>query len=286
MEVLTREFYNVARTTEFKIVPLFDIHIGVKPCREDLLRQRVNEIAENGWYWIGGGDYCDFVNKSDPRYSPLILADWFTVSQTADIAKAQVDRFNSIISPIAPQCLGLLMGNHETAIHKHYERSIFSDIVQNIKDKGSFDPDYNLAMGYSGWLVLKFYHSKIGERKAGASQIVINLHHGYVGGKLAGAKALEMQRRLWNKDCDICLMGHSHNTEIQVEQVEGVNSAGKIIRKKRYGAYCGTFLDTTMPGIDTYSDVRGYAPMPVSGIEVNLRPKYFSEYNKIKLTNW
>lgn len=286
MDVITREFYNVSRTDEFKIVPLFDIHCGVKPCRENLLKARVKEIAENGWYWIGGGDYCDFVNRSDPRYSPHILADWFTVSMTADIAGAQVAHLNEILKPIAPQCLGLLMGNHETAIHKHYERFIFSDIITNIKEAGKFDGDEKLAMGYSGWLLLKFHHSKIGERRAGTETVLFALHHGFTGGRLAGAKALAMQRFLWQKECDIGLMGHSHNTEAQIEQVEYVDRAGNFAVKKRHGAFCGTFLDTTLPGIETYSAVKGYPPMPVGGVEVKLMPRSANEHKRIKLSTW
>lgn len=286
MDVITKEFYNVSRTDEFKIIPLYDIHMGVKPCREDLLKARVQEIAENGWWWIGGGDYCDFVNRSDPRYTPLILADWFTVAMTADIAGAQVARFNEIIKPIAPQCLGLLMGNHETAIFRHYERPIFGDIVTGVKQAGGFDSDEKLALGYSGWLVLKFYRSKIGERKAGSETITLCLHHGYTGGRLAGAKALNMQRFLWQHDCDIGLMGHSHNTEIQNEQVEMIDKGDNFTVKKRRGAFCGTYLDTTMPGIDTYSAVKGYPPMPVGGIEIDLVPRSGIDRQRIKVSVW
>lgn len=286
MDVVTREFYNFSRTDQIKIIPLFDIHSGVKPCREDLLKARVQEILENGWYWIGGGDYCDFVNKSDPRYSPKILADWFTVSQTADISGAQVEHFNEIIRPIAPQCLAMIMGNHETAIHRHYERSVFSDIVTNVKTAGKFEDEDKLALGYGGWLILKFFRSKIGERKAGTSRIVINLHHGFTGGRLAGAKALNMQKWLWQHECDIALQGHSHNTEIQVEQVELVNTGDKFMSKKRTGAFCGTFLETTMTGIDTYSSISGFPPMPVGGVEVDLIPRASVSRQAIKLSVW
>lgn len=286
MDVVIREFYNISRADRFKIVPLYDIHCGVKPCREDLLRARVKEIAENGWWWIGGGDYCDFINRSDPRYSPLILADWFTVSMTADIAGAQVAHFNEIIKPIAPQCLGLIMGNHETSIHKHYERPIFGEIVTGVKEAGGFDSEDKLALGYSGWIILKFHYSKIGERRSGTNIVTINLHHGFTGGRLAGAKALAMQRWLWQHDADISLMGHSHNTEVQVEQVELIDRAGNFLVRKRHGAFCGTMLDTTMPGIDTYSAIKGYPPMPVGGVEIDLMPRSENEHKRIRLSTW
>jgi hypothetical protein len=255
----------------------------VKPHREDIFKQKVREVVEdNNCYWIGGGDYCDFINKSDPRFSASILADWFTVPQIDFISEAQVNHFCEIIKPIAHKCLGLLCGNHETAIQRHYEHSVFHEIVGYIKRHGKFRDEDKLALGYDGWIELKFRRSLT----AGTKRVIINCHHGFAGGRLAGAKALAMQRWLWQKDCDIALMGHSHDTLIQSVQVEGLDRNSKFITKKRRGAYCGTFLDTTMPGIDTYSSVRGYPPMPVGGVEIVLRPTASNEFERIKLSDW
>lgn len=287
MQIIQKDFYNVSRSDIFKIVPISDVHDGVKPCQVNELKRVVSGVQEgDNTYWIGLGDFCDFVNRSDPRYSPTILADWFTVAQTADIARAQSNHFIEIIKPIAHKCLGLVAGNHETAITRHYERDIYYDIVSAIKNEAGLSESDNLAFGYDGWLLLNFYRTKIGERKGGLTRIVFNLHHGFTGGQLAGAKALNMQRRLWTRDCDICLMGHSHNTEIQMESVEYVDRSGNFRTQKRRGAFCGTFLDTTIPGIDTYTSMRGYLPMPVSGIEITLRPGAKLDSSRIRITAW
>ena len=270
-----------------RIIPLFDVHSGVKPHREVLFRQKVKEIAEDDHcYWFGGGDYCDFINKSDPRFSAKILADWFTVPQIDFVSEAQVNHFNEIIKPIASKCLGLLYGNHEHSILRYYEHNIFYDIVKFVKKHGSFKDEDNLALGYDGWLELKFYRSKKGAVSSGCHRIIINGHHGFAGGRLAGAKALALQRWLWQKDCDIALMGHSHDTLTTNVQIEGLTNTGKFRTKKRHGAICGTFLDTTMEGIDTYAAIRGYPPMPVGGIVVNLRPTAQNVYDRIKMSSW
>lgn len=267
-------------------MPFFDIHSGVKPHREEIFRQKVKEVAEdNNAYWFGGGDYCDCVNKSDPRFTASILADWFTVPQVDFVSEAQVNHFCEIIKPIAHKCLGLLCGNHELTIKKYYEHDIFFDIVKYIKKHGKFKDEDKLALGYDGWLNLRFYRSKFGV--SGASQrIIINGHHGFAGGRLAGAKALAMQRWLWQKDCDIALMGHSHDTMLQSVQVEGLDNKGNFVAKKRHGAICGTFLDTTMEGIDTYSSIRGYPPMPIGGVVITLRPGKDRPHERIKLSTW
>jgi calcineurin-like phosphoesterase family protein len=270
MEILKRDFRNVTRKSEFVIYCLGDIHNGAAPCRLDKLETVVAEIAgQSNAYWVGLGDYNDLINRSDPRYSPSAMADWIDLGDLTDLARAQREKFLAVIKPIAGQCLGLIEGNHETAIKRHYERDIYFEIVSGIKELGGFKSDYRLAFGYSGWLMLLFKRSAKDDR---SSRVIISLHHGYTGGRLAGAKALNMQRWLWQHDCDIALMGHSHNCEVQAESVEGIDNGCNFRTSNRVGAFTGTFLDTTMPGIDTYSSSRGYPPLPVSYIKIILRP--------------
>ena len=51
----------------------------------------------------------------------------------------------------------------------------------------------------------------------------------------------------------------------------------------RVGAYTGTFLKSGVEGALTYSEVKGYLPMPVSGIEVVLKPGTHLPMDKIKI---
>jgi hypothetical protein len=200
----------------------------------------------------------------------------------ADLARAQRDRFLEFVKPIAGKCLALLSGNHETAILRHYERDVYHEIVSAIKEEQTNSPrpagegpgvrgyDSHLGMGYSGWLRLVFYWAN--DKKGGSSLINVNLHHGFVGGKLAGAKALDMQRWLWNHNADLVIFGHSHNTGAQREAVEEVDKADRVKVARRVGCYAGTFLHTTAEGATTYSEVKGYPPLPVGHVEIILTP--------------
>jgi hypothetical protein len=210
------------------------------------------------------GDYADFINLRDPRFEADSLADWVKVPDLVDLARAQRDRFLDIVKPIAGKCLALAEGNHEGAIKKHYERDIYHEIVTGVKEMGGFKADRPLALGIYGWLLLHFYRGK--KRQAG-SLIRVNVHHGFVGGKLAGAKALNMQRWLWTHECDLALFGHSHNLGAQIETIEGIDRAGKIRHRQAIGAYTGTFLE--MAG---YAERKGYFPGPTGHIEIVLRP--------------
>jgi predicted phosphodiesterase len=283
MRVITREFYEVARPDVFRIVPIGDVHIGARACDEKRLKQVVDRIAaDDSCYWIGLGDYCDFISRSDFRFEPENLPDWMTLPDLADVVKVERDRFLGIIEPIAAKCLGLIEGNHETAIKRHYERDVFSEIVYAIKETGGIEG--NLALYYNGWLVLNFYRTKPGERKQTISKIRLSLHHGFVGGKLAGAKALNMQRWLWTHDCDIAIFGHSHNTGVQIEAIERLTKSGKIEHTNRYGCYAGTFLKSfNQDAPSSYAERKGYFPGGQGGIEIVLRPKAAKADERIRV---
>jgi hypothetical protein len=247
------------------------VHIGNVACDENAFRQAVQRIADDEHaYWIGMGDYCDFINMHDPRFSPGSLAEWVTISHLGDLAKAQQDRFVEFVKPIAPKCLALLSGNHETSILKHYERDVYANIVTAIKQMSGRPADYPLGMGFSGWLRLVFYWAK--NKKGGSSMIDVYTHHGYTGGKLAGAKALDMQRALWNHDADLIIFGHSHNMDGKREAVETVDKGDAVKSVCRLGVYGGTFLHTNVEGATTYSEFRGYPPLPVGHVEIILTP--------------
>jgi hypothetical protein len=267
---------NCKRGDTFTLIPLGDIHIGNVACDEDLFRATVKRIAEDkSCYWVGLGDYADFVNVKDPRFSSDSLSEWIKMTDLSDLARAQRDRFLEIVKPIAGKCMALVEGNHERAIKRHYERDIYYEICSGIKEMGGVPADDPIALGITGWLRLVFYRSK--KRQAGQT-ICINLHHGFVGGRLAGAKALNMQRWLWNHDADLVIFGHSHNAMSQVEAVEVLNTADNVARRNRKGVYGCTFL-----GPAPYALEKGYFPNPVGYTEIILRPGAKHAHDRIRV---
>jgi len=223
---------------------------------------------------------CDFINISDPRFSAGSMAKWVKMADLCDLARAQRDRFLEIVGPIASRCLGMVEGNHELSIKRHYERDIYSDLVCGVKEAGGFAADHSLALGYYGWLLLSFYRSP--ERRR-STLYKFNLHHGFVGGRLAGAKALNMQRWLWTHDADLVIFGHSHNTGAQVETVETVTRGGQVSHINRIGCYSGTFLATNTKGSATYSEIKGYFPMALAQPVIHLRPGAHEQRDRLRV---
>lgn len=283
MNVLKREWFNTTRTDTFTIVPIGDVHIGSRACDEARLRSVVKRIQDDPTsYWVGLGDYCEFINVRDKRFSVAALAPWIKTQDLADLARVQRDRFLDAVRPIASKCLGLVKGNHEETLQQHFERDVYSEIVTGVKEAGKFDADHRLALGFYGWLMLNFYRADSRNR---GTKIRFNLHHGFVGGRLAGAKALNMQRWLWTHNADVVIFGHSHNTMIQPEAVEEIDGSGRVRINTRIGCYAGTFHKTNGEGFSTYSEVKGYFPLPQSGVEVYLRPGAERYHERVRVAS-
>lgn len=268
MKLIRHEYQIGKRSQGLTIVPLGDVHLGALSCNENKFQKVIKGIADDpNAHWIGMGDYCDFINVGDKkRFNPETLATWVTVPMLADLARSQVDRFLGMIAPIAGKCLGMIRGNHESAIEKHYERSIFSDLVNGVKDLGGLQGQ-SLAIGYMGFIRLAVIRGKA---------TVVNdifLHHGFGGGKLAGGKALNLQRlQMFCPNATLMMMGHSHDTNIM--PLLGYRVAGsRIERWKRLAVRTGTFLESSnLDGPDTYPDIAGYIPNPSGHVEVYLKP--------------
>ena len=257
------------------IIPLGDIHWGSKACDEKLADAVIDRIAnEENTYWIGMGDYCEFINKSDKRFDAGILADWIGVKDISSLAMTQAKHAIKKLSPIAHKCLDFLAGNHEGSILYKYEFDIYNYMANEIKRNAGIPEEDQFAGGIYSWLLLN-----LAVTKTSTKTIRFNLHHGFTGGRLDGAKALNMQRWLWSHDCDICLMGHCHSTIGDKATVDKITDSGRVYAHDNRGAYTGTFLRTSIEGAETYSERKGYYPIPMGGIQVNIRPQYW-QYNQ------
>lgn len=266
MHVIKKTIIGSRRSDTYEIYPIGDIHIGNVNCDEHKLDEIIEMVkSNNNARWIGMGDYCDFINMKDKRFSVKELASWITIKELTDLAKYQMDRIIRKFQPISEKCLCLVRGNHEDMIQRMTERDVHSNLVSAIKENGKLEVEERLDLGYYGWLPIVF------TRDQSQTRVTLNIHHGMVGGMLAGAKALAMQRWLWSHDADIVIFGHSHNTGIQVEQTEYIDQAGKFRVKKKYGCYAGTFMKPADES-SSYAEIKGYLPIPQSNIKIVIRP--------------
>jgi len=193
-----------SRRDELRVILIGDVHLGNRQSDEKTLRRLARRIREEPHtYWIGLGDYCEFIGKSDPRHDSDDWADWlFDREALRDIARTEYERFLSIMGDVGDKCLALIEGNHEAAIRKHSECDVYGAIVEGLKSKTAAHRldhrgflTWRLKRGHNGptWS-LRFY-----------------LTHGSNGGRRPGSTANRLEDLANQVDgVDVVIQGHTH----------------------------------------------------------------------------
>lgn len=247
------------RGSVVRVYALADIHLGSALCDEALLQETVRQIARDPLaYWVGLGDMCEWINRRDPRHRESRLAEWLWGKD--DLAAAQRARLLEVLAPIRGKCLALVKGNHEDAILQHAETDVYYSVVEAMRVEGQ-----ELALGASGFVTLTIQRQSFRDCR----DVRFFLHHGYVGGRLAGAKALELERLPGRYDADVILLGHSHVKQALTVVTHAVNAAGEVVERRRVCAVCGTFLRTHGEP-EGYAELRGYPPTDVGPVVIEI----------------
>jgi hypothetical protein len=282
MKVLERVIPYRSRSAEFRLYPLADPHLGARACDEPRLDRALDEIdADPNGLWLGLGDYCEFINIHDPRWSlesiPRWLCDRWHDNPKVGIATLQRDELARRIKSrktLSRKLLAWVQGNHEEAIIRHAEVDSYIGLLEQIRP----DAERKLAVGTSGLLVLRFTRMT-GKDEAPSSgntwTLTIYLHHGFGGGDLMGGTALKLEREMARFAADLYLMGHVH--KVQALTLSRPITLDKELRLVQppdaLGAYCGTYLRGRVSGADTYGEAKGYRPSPAStDVVVRIRP--------------
>lgn len=272
MRVIEREIEYRGRGTELHIYPVADVHLGNRACDEARLDAALDEIdADKSGYWLTLGDSCDFINARDPRYDPSILPRWLydaayeqpKVGLGALQRDELVRRINKRKS-LGRKLLAAVEGNHEAMIRKWSEVDSYVGLIERIRDT-----DRPICMGAGGFLVLRFRRIA-GKDEAPSSgntfTLRLMLEHGWGGGDLAGGTALKLEREMDRYDADIYLMGHVHKVQTHISSRPiTLDAELRLVQPPdRMGAICGTYMRGRIADADTYAEVKGYRPSPVS----------------------
>lgn len=187
-----------------------DEHIGNAAAQEDILHKVVEHVKQNEHtYAIFLGDAIDAINITDRRFDPRQCAPWLSVVDLLDIAAAEIDRYASIVRPIADRVLAACCGNHEDKLSRRYER----DVYRALWDAVGVPAERRL--GYGGFVQLKIRDNRYPstQRRRSSVQawtVTIFCHHGAGGGRLLGGTALNLERLPGRFLADIYAVGHTH----------------------------------------------------------------------------
>lgn len=252
MQIKDFEIIYKQSNSTFKLYCIGDIHAGTIHCVEDRIKAKVNEIAkERNAYWIGMGDYAEFITPRDKRFDPdqKSIAEWV---ETDNIARCQTDWVVNLFKPIQKKCIGLLYGNHEDSMrifnHDNVQKNICGDLgVDNL--------------GYTCFVRLFFRR----ENSAETHIIPCAFTHGYGWAITKGTKLNTLRRFMDAFDARI--YGYAHMHDIITDSKPYITltpqpfGQAKIKEIESIGAVTGSWFRTYTKGIfASYGERKVYPP--------------------------
>ncbi len=269
-----------SRSSEFKLWNLSDIHMASAACDEKHIRADIEEIKNDPYsFWIGTGDFAEFITTSDPRFDPNAIADWVQVGDLGNIGERTYDRLLDLFLPIAGKCLGLGLGNHERSY------SLNNDAVDRhgwlCTELGRATKFGVRNLTYSSIMHICFCRRawkvpEIIEKPDGCSKNMFRLfcHHGAGGAQTKGGKLNRLVKFMDDFDADIYMMGHVHDQTGTKETTITTNPTGKmLVATERIGVISGGYLKTYTQDRTTYGEVRGYSPTTMGAAWVTIKPE-------------
>lgn len=181
-----------------------------------------------------------------------------------DIPKAQINRFVDYFKPIAKKCLGAIEGNHESAIKKHSDRDVYTEINNDLL------LDRKAVLGTSGLVRLQFMlYGKV------EWSLDLFLHHGSGGGGRKSGGALSRLEELpLAINADIFAIGHTHKKFAKIQERVTVNNKNKLTHKPiiliNTGAFSRGITDNESGG---YAERSLMYPQALGPVELLIYPE-------------
>lgn len=248
----------------FELWGLGDFHAGAPDFAEQALRKDIKRIVDNPLARVMlMGDYGDLIDpRRDRRADSQPIPERYRDAMFAEggIPTETVAHVCELLEPVRDRVIGMLEGNHETAVRKHMDRSIASEIAKELDISSKL-------LGYGGFVHWGFKRRSNGESFRGANCLVtIHAHHGYQAGRRPGAKLNEAQlEKSRYPTADIIMRGHAHE---RIGHVYDAVAPGRHhVRDAPWAYVCtGTYkvgrVDTTInePHHTTWEESRGFHP--------------------------
>lgn len=179
---------------EIKIELFFDLHIGSRKCRYDLIQERIDKVKNSAnTYCIIGGDLIHNSTRA-------------SVGDTYSEELSPMEQLNTCVrlfEPIKDKIICITAGNHERRTYK----TDGVDLIQIFADELNLSDKYS----YSACLVfLRFGKQNAHQNFKKVCYSIFVTHGDGQGGKTIGGKANGLQKRGQIVNADIVITGHTH----------------------------------------------------------------------------
>ena len=275
-----RHIWHSSKADKFKIVYFSDIHWLAKACAEkEVLKTRDEILNDPFTFWIGGGDYCEFIGFGDAkRFDPDAVSDRVSVKDLGRLGKFSYDSlYDNVFGKIKHKCLGLLLGNHE----KQYMRRLQQEDLHGYLCTRMGVPN----LGYSCFMDLVFNRTSgakkpvivaVPPRDAGkhAASFRIWCHHGAGAAQTKGGKINRLTNFMRAFDADMFFMGHVHDQMgARLTPLVANADCTKLLHRTKLGVISGSYLKTYAQGVTTYGEQKGYEPTTLGAAYIIVHPE-------------
>jgi len=277
----TRYIWHGSEADSFRIWNLSDLHLGAKGCAEGDIRRDVQKIQDDPYsFWLGGGDYADFIGYSDKRFDPDAVAEWINVKDLGNLGRKCMERVRDILAPIRDKCLGLLIGNHELKYEIQTEQeSLHHWLCQELAVpflgySCLFDLRFCTAQGLKKPRLADSVPPRRGEHRHSKSNTFrVFAHHGAGYATTPGGKLNKLIAAMNTFEADLFFLGHVHDQTGRREPVLGANGdCTQLEHRDRLGLVSGSYLKTYNQGTISYGEQKMYRPTCLGAAVARIHP--------------
>ena len=242
--MLVTKAYLPRELKEAIIFPISDTHIGDRRADIELLKSRIDYVANNkNVYTILVGDI--FNNAVRTGVSDI----YGEIFSPMDAIKLAVQLF----SPIKDKILGIVDGNHENRTYKNDGLQIGAIVASELGLADRYSSDALLLFVRAGE-TKDGHHESSGTGKLRQICYTIYATHGDGGGRKEGAKAIRLADMASIVDADIYIHAHTHLPMIMKQGFHRVD-----VRNNSVAKVDKLFVNTgAMLHYGGYAETKGY----------------------------
>jgi len=272
-QVMWIRTYGMKAGYRFRLMILPDLHLDNNKSVRSLIKKHLDYAVEHQIPVILLGDIFDIMGaKSDKRqnstdiysgvlnWRPKLPNGKRNEDYHGPYFEKVVGFVSEFLEPYKDVIIGLLYGNHETAITKHNE----IDVLRMLATSLGLDPELHL-LPYQSYLRVFFRQYKDGGSQ-GHIQRTIGMHHGYGGGgvKTKGILPLGRTHDHIGIHLDALIMGHFHEGLETRHRSTHMDKKGRLEVKETMLIIAGCYKDEGRGGMGFHTE-RGRPPKPLGG---------------------
>ncbi len=207
------------------------------------------------------GDVTDGISLSDPRFSPLEVAEWLRTEDLTNRIILEAERAVDILRPIRDRIDGIVLGNHEFRPQRVNQVDIHRILLKGLGAE---------SMGHLGFLRYTF----VGRDRGESRPISFYLEHGSGGAGTVGVVLNKMVTRAKNFPGTSVVAGahHHRNGATTAETVGFDSAAGRLVHSTTLCMTVGTFLRYHQVNRTSYGEMFMMDPHGIGPGKVTLRP--------------